>query len=296
MDYGVTLPGTGPLATPEALTAVATRAEALGFTSLWVTDHVAIPLQIASRYPYAADGKAPWDPSIRYLEAFTALNWVAPVTRRVRLGTSVLVLPMRLPLLVAKAVATLDFLTGGRMMLAVGAGWLEEEFNLLGQSFHDRGRRIIEDIRLMKACWSDDPVRFQGEFYRLAPFAMAPKPAQGARLPVLGGGESDAALRRIVDVCDGWHPLGLGPDQVAERLRRLREFMARRGRAMSDLFLTARTGRNIPLTRDVAARYGELGVRLVVADIDYRRTLPEALAEIEKLAAELRVSESTARS
>ncbi len=291
MDYGVMLPGTGPLATPEALITVATRAEALGFTSLWITDHVAIPLQAASRYPYSQDGKMPWEPSIRYLDALTALNWVAPVTRRVRLGTSILVVPMRHPLLVAKTVGTLDYLTGGRMMLAVGVGWLEEEFNLLSQPFRNRGRRIIEAIRLMKVCWSDDPVRFQGEFYRPAPFAMSPKPVQGARLPVLGGGESDVALRRVAEVCDGWQPLGLGPDQVAERLGRLREHVARAGRAMSEVLLTARTGRNIPLTRDLAARYGERGVRLVVADIDYRQqTLPQALAQIEKLASELRLT------
>ncbi len=114
MDYGVTLPCTGPLAVAEAIDAVATRAEAVGFTSLWVTDHVAIPLRSASRYPYNADGRYPWDPAIPYLDAFTVLTWAAASTRRVRLGTSVLVLPMRHPLAVAKTVATLDHLSGGQ--------------------------------------------------------------------------------------------------------------------------------------------------------------------------------------
>jgi probable F420-dependent oxidoreductase len=290
MDYGVMLPAVGPHATPEMLVSVATRAEALGFSSVWVTDHIVLPLESTSRYPYSADGKFPWNPNIPYLDAFTALGWVAAVTRKVRLGTSVLVLPMRPPLVVAKTVATLDFLSGGRMMLAVGAGWLAEEFTLLGQTFHDRGRRMTEAIRLLKASWSPDPVRFPGIFYRLAPFAMDPKPVQGARLPVLGGGESDAALRRVADVCDGWHPLGLPPDQVAARLGRLREFVGRAGRAMSDLVLTARTGRQISLTRDLAARYGDLGVRHIVADVDYRSLGPtEALGQIEKLAGELRL-------
>lgn len=290
MECGITLPGTGPLATPEALTAVATRAEAAGFTSLWATDHVAIPVQSASRYPYSTDGRMPWTPTIPYLDALTALNWVAAVTRRVRLGTSILVLPMRPPLLVAKTVATLDHLSGGRMILGVGVGWLAEEFALLGQSFRDRGRRTVEAIRVMKACWSDDPVSFRGRFYHLPPFAMAPKPAQGARLPVLGGGESDAALRRVAEACDGWHPLGLTPDQVKDRLSRLAEFTARAGRSMADLFLTARTGRAIALTRDVAARYEGAGVRLVVADVDYRQvSLADVLAHIERLAGELRL-------
>lgn len=291
MEYGLILPTVGPLATPGSLQAVATRAEALGFSSLWATDHIALPLESGSRYPYSGDGKAPWDPSIPYLEAFTVLTWVAAVTRRVRLGTSVLVLPMRPPLLVAKAASTLDVLSGGRAILAVGVGWLAEEFALLDQSFHDRGRRIVEAIRLMKASWADDPVRFPGDFYRPSPFAMDPKPVQGPRLPVLGGGESDAALRRVAEVCDGWHPLGLGPDQVADRLGRLRQFVARTGRAMADLLLTARTGRQISLTRDLARRYEDVGVRLLVADIDYRRvTLPEALSQAEKLAAELRLT------
>lgn len=290
MEYGVTLPGTGPLATAEALTAVATRAEALGFASLWITDHVAIPLASGSRYPYNEDGRYPWAPTIPYLDAFTALSWVAPVTRRVRLGTSILVLPMRPPLLVAKAVATLDHLTGGRMILAVGAGWLEEEFALLGQPFRHRGRRTIEAIRVLKACWSPDPVSFEGEFYRFAPFAMDPKPAQGLRLPVLGGGESDAALRRVVEVCDGWHPLGLTLGQVKERLLRLRELAARAGRAFADLLLTARPGLANPLTRELAVQYEALGVRLLVADVNYRQmTLREALAHIEGMAKELRL-------
>lgn len=290
MDYGITLPGTGPLATSEALTAVASRAEAAGFTSVWATDHVAIPLQSGSRYPYSADGRAPWTPTIPYLDAFTALNWVGAVTRRVRLGTSILVLPMRPPLPVAKTVATLDYLSGGRMMLGVGVGWLAEEFALLGQPFRDRGRRTVEAIRVLKACWSDDPVSFRGRFYNLAPFAMAPKPPQGSRLPVLGGGESDAALRRVAEACDGWHPLGLKPDQLKGRLGRLAEFVSRAGRSMADLLLTARTGRAIALTRDVAAGYAEAGVRLVVADVDYRQTtLPAVLAQIETLAGELRL-------
>jgi len=290
MEYGVTLPGTGPLATAEALTAVATRAEALGFASLWITDHVAIPLASGSRYPYNDDGRYPWTPAIPYLDAFTALTWVAAVTHRVRLGTSILVLPMRPPLLVAKTVATLDHLTGGRMILAVGAGWLEEEFALLGQPFDRRGRRTIEAIRVLRACWSPDPVSFEGEFYRFAPFAMDPKPAQGPRLPVLGGGESDAALRRVAAVCDGWHPLGLTLDQVSDRLGRLRGYAEAAGRSFSEFLLTVRPGRAAPVTRDLGAQYGALGVRLLVADLNYREmSLSESLAHIERLARELRL-------
>jgi probable F420-dependent oxidoreductase len=291
MDYGVALPGAGPLATSEALMAVATLAESLGFTSVWVTDHIAIPERSASVYPYREDGKPPWPPNIPYLDALTALAWVGAVTRTVRLGTSVLVLPLRPPLIVAKSVATLDYLTGGRVLLGVGAGWLKEEFDLLGQRFEDRGPRTREAIRVLKACWADDPVHFEGAHYRLAPFAMDPKPRQGARLPILGGGESDAALRRVAEACDGWHPLNLSPEQIQGRLVRLREFADRAGRKVADLLLTARPGQAATLTPELASRYEAVGIRILVADVNYRQlTLPEALAQIGRLAKALRLS------
>ncbi len=291
MEYGITLPGAGPLATPEALMEVATLAESIGFTSVWVTDHIAIPEETVSQYPYREDRRPPWPASIPYLDAFTALTWVGAVTRTVRLGTSVLVLPLRPPLIVAKTAATLDALTGGRVVLGVGAGWLREEFDLLGQSFGTRGRRMKEAVRVLKACWSDDPVSFAGEYFRLPPFGMVPKPRQGARLPVLGGGEIDAALRRVAEVCDGWHPLNLTPEGVEERLRRLRDLVVQAGRSFSDLMLTARPGQQVTLTPDLASRYEALGIQLLVADVNYRQlTLPEALAQIGRLAKVLRLS------
>jgi len=291
IEYGLMLPGAGPLATSEALLSVATLAESLGFDSLWVTDHIAIPAQSASAYPYSVDHKAPWSPTIVYLDAFTALGWVGAVTRRVRLGISVLVLPMRPPLIVAKTVATLDYLTGGRMILGVGAGWMKEEFDLLGQPFALRGRRMKEAIGILRACWASDPVSFHGDFFRLPAFGMDPKPPQGARLPVLGGGEGDVALRRVAEVCDGWHPLNLTPDQYGERLPALKRHVAEAGRSMDDLLLTARPGRNAAWTPALVSQYAALGVRMLVADIDYRRgTLPEALASIAQLARTLELS------
>jgi probable F420-dependent oxidoreductase len=291
MEYGLMLPGSGPVATSEALLSVATLAESLGFDSLWVTDHIAIPGRSTSAYPYSVDHKPPWPSTIAYLDAFTVLGWVGAVTSRVRLGTSVIVLPMRPPLIVAKTVGTLDYLTGGRMILGVGAGWLKEEFDLLGQPFAGRGRRMKEAIGVLRACWASDPVAFDGDFFRLAAFGMDPKPPQGARLPVLGGGEGDVALRRVAEVCDGWHPLNLTPDQYGERLPALERYVARAGRSMDDLLLTARPGRNVSWTPALVSQYAALGVRHLVADVDYRRqTLPEALASIAQLARTLGLS------
>jgi probable F420-dependent oxidoreductase len=291
VDVGVTLPTQGALATPEAVSTIARQAEAAGFGSLWVTDHIAIPVNSVSRYPYTKDGSLPWDPAIPYLDALTALAWVAALTRSVRLGTSVLVLPMRHPLPVAKAMATLDYMSAGRAVLAVGAGWFEEEFALLGQPFHDRGRRLADAVRLLKACWGPDPVRYHGEFYDLPAFAMAPKPPQGSRLPVLAGGEGDAALRRVAAVCDGWQPLGLEPEEYRERAGRLEAYAARHGRSMKDLWLMARIARGVPITRDLAARYADAGARTLIVDPAYRTlTLDAARAFLDDVARELEVA------
>jgi probable F420-dependent oxidoreductase len=273
------------LATGEGIAAIAACAEGLGFGSVWVGDHIAMPLTIESRYPYAESGKILWNPEHPRLDVFMVLSWAGAATRKVRLGTSVLVLPMRPPLLVAKAVGTLDYLTGGRMVLGVGVGWLEEEFTLLGQPFGGRSARFVESIRLLRACWSPGPVTFTGRFYQCPPFAMDPKPPQGARLPVLGGGESDGALRRVAEVCDGWHPLNLSPKQIEERLARLRDYATRFGRSFSNLILTARVGSTTPITGDLASQYEALGIRTLVTDIDYTDAkLPDALHRLKQRA------------
>jgi probable F420-dependent oxidoreductase len=293
VDVGLTLPTQGPLATPEAVSTIARQADALGYGSVWVTDHIAMPMRAESRYPYTADGRLPWDPSIPYLDALTALTWVGALTRAVRLGTSVLVLPMRHPLPVAKALATLDYLSGGRAVLAVGAGWFAEEFALLGQSFHDRGRRLDDAVRLLRACWGPDPVRYRGEFYDLPAFAMAPKPPQGSRLPVLAGGEGDVALRRVAAVCDGWQPLGLEPDDYRKRVDRLAAYAEQHGRSMKDLWLQVRILRGTAVTRALAARYEAAGARTLILDPAYRTlTLDAARTYIDTAARELEVTAS----
>ncbi|HET7265974.1 MAG TPA: TIGR03619 family F420-dependent LLM class oxidoreductase [bacterium] len=291
MDVGVTLPAAGPLASPEAVSTLAAHAEARGFTSVWVTDHIAIPVRSESPYPYSGDHRPPWEPTVPYLDALTVLAWIAALTRRVRLGVSVLVLPMRHPLPVAKAIGTLDYLSGGRVVLGVGAGWLAEEFALLGQEFSDRGRRLNEAIRVLRACWGPDPVEHRGEAYRLAPFGMDPKPPQGARLPIVVGGEGDVALRRVAAVCDGWQPLGLPPDAYRERVGRLETYAARHGRLIKDLWLQVRTGRGTQITRELAAAYAEAGARTLIVDPVYRTlTVDRARAYLDEVARELQLA------
>jgi probable F420-dependent oxidoreductase len=280
VDIGISLPSLGPMAGAEAVAAVAGRAEALGFASVWVSDHVAVPLDYSSRYPYSGSGRATFTPQAAWLDPFLALTVAATATSRVRLGTSVLILPLRPPLLVAKAVATLDRVSAGRVVLGVGAGWLREEFEALGVPFADRGVRTTESIRVLRACWDDDPVRLDGA----PPFAMQPKPVQGARLPVVCGGHSDAALRRIAAVADGWQPI-IGPDGFAERRAVLEGLMAEAGRSMTELELSARPGREHPLTGELLERYAAAGATAVLTTPDYSRgSLAAVFEDLERLA------------
>ena len=280
MDIGVSLPSLGPLATAQALTAVATRAEALGFGSVWVSEHIALPMDYASRYPYSGSGRASFAPQASWLDPFLALTVAAAATSRVRLGTSVLILPLRPPLLVAKAAATLDQLSGGRLVLGVGSGWLREEFEVLGVPFELRGRLTDEAIATLRACWGDDPVRLDGR----PPFAMSPKPVHGAALPIVCGGHTDAALRRIARYADGWQPI-IDPDGFAARRDVLERFMRNAGRDPTTLWLGVRPGRDNPLGRELLRRYADAGATTVLAAPDYTAGLDAALVDLERLAA-----------
>jgi probable F420-dependent oxidoreductase len=181
-------------------------AEDAGLESLWVGDHVVMVRGAGSRYPYASDGAVPGiEPSTPFYEAFTALAWLAASTTRVAIGTAVLVLPQREPLLVAKTAASLDALSGGRLRLGVGAGWLAEEMEALGWEFGSRGRRMDEAIGVLRACWSGEPEASAGEFFsRPRGLTCYPTPTSRPSIPVLVGGTSEAAIARAARIGDGW--------------------------------------------------------------------------------------------
>src|ERR671924_1604801 len=193
MRFGCHLPVYGPAATRETLVGVARRAEALGYDSLWASDHVVLPWRIASRYPYNATGAFPLPPATDFLEPLTALALVAGVTERVRLGTTVLVLPHRHPVLAAKMLATLDHLAPGRVILGAGVGWMREEIELLGAPYERRGAWTDEAIRIMRACWTEERAAFTGEFFRIPPVASVPRPPRGP-IPIWIGGHTRRAL------------------------------------------------------------------------------------------------------
>ncbi len=207
MKFGMFLPSFGPLATgPEAadtLLTIAQKAEELGFDSLWVPDHVVIPTTIKSRYPYNDSGQFPIPAAASFLEPLSVLGFLAGVTRRVRLGTWVLVLPHRNPILTAKMFATLDVLSRGRMMLGAGIGWMEEEITLLGAPFRQRNALSDEYLRAMRELWTNPNPRFEGQFVRFSDIKCEPKPLQQP-LPLWIGGHSARAMRRVVEFGDGW--------------------------------------------------------------------------------------------
>src|ERR687887_469293 len=179
LEFGCHLPVYGPAATRETLLAFARRMETLGYDSLWASDHVVIPLRTASRYPYNETGDFPLPPSATFLEPLTALALVAGATERIHLGTTVLVLPHRHPVLVAKMLATLDHLAPGRVILGAGVGWMREEIELFGVPYARRGAWTDEAIAVMRVCWRDERASFTGEFFRFADLGCRPRPANG---------------------------------------------------------------------------------------------------------------------
>src|ERR1700675_4029265 len=186
LEFGFSLPGRGPLAQPDWVLKIALKAETLRYASVFVTDHVVLPVSAArSVYPYAPSGQLPGGSQQDYLEPFAMLAYLARATTRIRLGTSVLVIPYRHPLVVAKILATIDVLSGGRVILGAGVGWLREEFEALGTPpFEERGAVTDEYLRLMRLCWTTDPVTFSGRYCRVDAVHALPKPAQRGGIPV----------------------------------------------------------------------------------------------------------------
>ena len=247
MHFGFALPSRGPLAKPETLLKLAQAAERLRYSSVFVSDHVILPTAARSMYPYDPSGQFPGGSNQDYLEPLTVLGHLARATRKIRLGPSVLVIPYRNPVVTAKMLATLDVLSGGRLILGAGVGWLEEEFVALGAPpFKDRGRVTDEYLRVMRECWTKDQIRFEGKYYRVRDIAFLPKPVQKGGIPIWVGGHTDAALRRAGELGDGWHPIGLRPPallnpvEYADKVKQVQAWAQRAGRDPKAITLTFR--------------------------------------------------------
>ena len=211
MQFGLSIPHRGPLANPQAIRAIAGSAEALGYGVLTISDHVVVPRRIDSKYPYSPDGG--WSGGVDGMcfEQLSLLNYVAGITTKARLLTSIMVIPHREPIFTAKALATADQLSGGRVELGIGTGWMREEFELLQTpEFMERGAVTDEYIRAFKTLWTEENPSFEGKYTRFKDIFFEPKPIQPGGPKVWVGGESGRALRRLAALGDVWYPIAGG--------------------------------------------------------------------------------------
>jgi len=224
MQIGLSLFNNWGIEDVQALVQLASRAEALGFASVWVHDHV-----FNAGHVFRRIGHKP------YYEPRTLLSYVAARTERVGLGTSVLVLPYHNPIRLAKTAATLDVLCGGRLMLGVGVGAVAPESEAMGSPFAERGAITDEAIAVMKELWTQEDPSFAGKYHRFSGMPFSPKPVQQPHIPILIGGNSRAAIRRAVRLGDGWHPLAVSPERLAQAIRDLHGQAQAAGRAISEI-------------------------------------------------------------
>jgi probable F420-dependent oxidoreductase len=294
MQYGAFLPHIGPLARGDVLTHIRTTAqaaEALGFDSVWVGDHIVTPHHIASKYPYSPGGSFPLDPKEPLLEPLTVLSFVAGCTDKVRLGTAVLVLPHRNAVVTAKMVASLDVLSGGRVIFGVGVGWMEEEFRALNAPFAERGLLSDESVAVMKELWTSDTPRFAGRFHNFSDLSCEPRPLQKPYPPIWIGGHTGPALRRVVEYGDGWAAVVFSPQEFAERLEKLKEKAAKAGRDLSKVTLcVSPRGKRPEAMVDDIPKYQELGATyLYLAFFNFAQSYEEMAGMMERFARDVKL-------
>ena len=308
MKIGVHLANGGVWATPETIVGLGERAETLGFDSVWVSDHVVVPTRIESTYPYGPPGTFTAQTSQNYFEPFAVLAYIAGRTRRVELGTTVLVVPQRPPLLIAKQWATLDALAGGRTSLGIGAGWLREEFEALGaETFDRRGPATDEAIKIFRSAWTEPgDVAFDGSVYRFDPVRVMPKPARAGGPPIWIGGHGKRSIRRAAALGDGWHPIRVSADDVQAGITALHELLPNYGRRPEDVEISVVLNAYAPGSRPAGGqqewelagdpeaiagalrRYAAVGVEHVVVNPFPKDSLDGMLGALELIARDVR--------
>ncbi len=281
VKVGVVLPTYRRLASADNIRRAAELSESLGFDSVWVTDHVVVPSASLEAF------------GPTFFEAVSVMSYLAGITSRVQIGAAILIVPYRHPLVLAKMIATADELSGGRVILGAGLGWLETESNLLGVPHRKRARLADECLAVMRACWEGEQPEFHGEFYDVAGFHFAPRPHRDRRLPVYIGGASTAALRRAARFGDGW----IGDDQTFEELQVALGGLAReldaQGRALGEIEVAMRTGLQVvsdrtAVTESPSEKGWKTGEFVTAGRTPFRGVREEVVADFRR-AAELGV-------
>ncbi len=282
MKIGFFAIGVGRLARPDLIKTIATHTERLGFSTLWAPEHVVLLEQYASKYPYSG-GRFPVAMDTPWTDPFVTLGYAAAYTARIRLATGICLVPEHNPLVLGKAAATLDQLSGGRFVLGVGVGWLAEEFRALGIPFERRGQRTREYIDAMRSLWRDPSSTYQGEFVSFEKVRSYPKPLRG-EVPVWFGGESGPALRRVAEYGNGWCGFSVSPDEAAAKIKRIEELLKNYGRKRSEVELAVSPYAK-PITRDDLKRYRDAGAdELVLVEFRAPSTEGDMVKRLEQMA------------
>lgn len=285
MKIGLLTVGIGRAARPSTLRVLADQAERLGFGTLWAPEHVVLfDRYTATKYPYSEDGAFGTPSDYDWSDPFVALSYAAALTTRIRLATGICLVPEHNPLELAKVVASLDYLSGGRFALGVGVGWSSEEFDALGIPFDRRAQRTREYIDVMRKLWGEEKSSHDGEFVKFKDVRSFPKPPQGANIPIIFGGESGPALRRVADYGAGWFGFNLNPAQAAQKVARLHELLRERNRDPRSVELIVSPYLQT-VTREDLSAYHELGIgelAMVFAPPENDAQLPSALEKIAR--------------
>jgi probable F420-dependent oxidoreductase len=282
MKIGFFAVGIGHLSRPDLVKTVAVNAERLNFSTVWAPEHVVLLDKHISKYPYSK-GEFPLPADTAFADPFTTLAYAAAYTSRVKLVTGICLVPEHNPVVLAKVVATLDQLSGGRFTLGVGVGWLEEEFNAVGVPWERRAQRTRECIDSMRCMWRDAHSSYKGEFYKFDNVRSYPKPVHGD-VPIWFGGESGPALKRVADYGNGWCGFNLSPAEAADKMKRLDQLIKAAGRKRSEIYM-ALSPYTKPITRDDLKRYRDIGVdELGLIEFSPPSSERDMIAKMEQIA------------
>jgi probable F420-dependent oxidoreductase len=284
MKIGFFAVGIGHLAKPELIKTVAVNAERLNFATVWAPEHVVLLDKHVSKYPYST-GEFPVPMDTPFADPFVTLGYAAAYTSKVKLITGICLVPEHNPLVLAKVVATLDQVSGGRFTLGVGVGWLEEEFKAIGVPWERRAQRTREYIEAMRSLWGNAHSTYKGEFVKFENVRSYPKPVRG-KVPIWFGGESGPALKRVADYGDGWCGFNLTAAEAGDKMKQLDHLIKAAGRKRSDIYM-ALSPYTKPFTRDDLKRYHDLGVEeLALIEFNPPTSERDLIAGMEKMARE----------